>query len=46
MVGWWNGDESRMGGLRVAVNHPSDKNKNVARMGHPQFVSGELTGEK
>ena len=24
--------------LRFAVSHPSDKNKGVARMGHPRLV--------
>jgi hypothetical protein len=31
--------------LRFMVSHPSDKNKNVARVGHPVFVAeSEQTG--
>ena len=32
----WVGHKT--GGLRSVVSHPGDKNKDVARMGHPTFV--------
>jgi hypothetical protein len=30
----------RMGWVRVVLSHPGDKNKDVARVGHPFFVPG------
>ena len=31
-----------MGWLGFVLSHPSDKNKDVARMGHPNFVVVEM----
>jgi tRNA C32,U32 (ribose-2'-O)-methylase TrmJ len=34
-----------MGQLRVVPSHPSDKNKDVARMGHPNLVDGDAAAD-
>jgi hypothetical protein len=42
VIGWLR----VMGGeLRVEVSHPGDKNKNVARMGHPDWSVGREGSE-